>query len=305
MIALAQQAEAVGCESVWVTETRFTRDAVTTAAAIAASTSRITVGTAVINPFTRGAALIGVTVATLDELAAGRFIFGIGPGSPTVLERQGYGFDNPLDRLREYVEAIRRLLAGELVTFSGRTLRLRDVRLDFTPTRARVPVFLGVTGPKALALAGEIADGVVLNGFVSLDYTRQAVEVVRASAGAHGRTPESLDVAASIAVSVDEDGARARDAIRPMIATYLAQFPSVAKVSNVAPRELADIRDLFESSGAIGAASLVTDEMVADLACAGTPDECQAAIERRRGVGVNVPMLSVVHGEAIDLLNEI
>lgn len=302
MIALARHAEALGCESVWVTETRFTRDAITAAAAIAAATTRIGIGTAVVNPFTRGAALTGLTIATLDELAGGRAIFGIGPGSPTVLDRQGLAFDDPLGRLREYVETSRLLLSGDPVTYAGKTVQLRGVRLDFTPFRARVPVYLGVTGPKALALAGEIADGIILNGFVSLDYTRNAVGLARASALAHGRVPESVDIAASLAISVDADGARAKDAIRPMIAAYLAQFASIARVSGVPPEDVARIQAAFAMGGPDGAAMLVSDRMVEELACAGTAAECRAAIELRRRAGVALPMLSMVHGNVTDVL---
>jgi len=89
--------------------------------------------------------------------------------------------------LREYVEISRRMVSGDAVTYTGKTVQLRNVQLDFTPVRAHVPMYLGVTGPKALSLAGEIANGVILNGFVSLNYTRKAVEIVRAWEQAHGR----------------------------------------------------------------------------------------------------------------------
>lgn len=82
MVALARQAEDVGFESFWLTETRFTRDAVTTAASIATATHTARIATAVVNPFTRGAVLTAVTAATLDEVCGGRFVLGIGPGSP-------------------------------------------------------------------------------------------------------------------------------------------------------------------------------------------------------------------------------
>ena len=157
MIALARHAEALGIESIWLTETRFTRDAVTSAAAVATATHRVRIGTAVINPFTRGAILTGVTAATMDELAGGRFVLGIGPGSPTVLARQGLGFDRPLGRMRDTVEVVRGLLRGEQVRPPGENAPFSGAKLDFTPIRSTIPVYFGVTGPKALALAGEIA----------------------------------------------------------------------------------------------------------------------------------------------------
>src|SRR4051794_40461274 len=122
MMATASQAEQFGYESIWLTETRFTRDAITTASAVATATRTARIATAVINPFTRGAVLTAVTAATLDEVCAGRFMLGIGPGSPTVLERQGIRFNQPLARLRETVHVVRRLLQGEEVSFTGETM---------------------------------------------------------------------------------------------------------------------------------------------------------------------------------------
>ena len=161
--------------------------------------------------------LTAVTAATLDEVCGGRFVLGIGPGSPTVLERQGIRFDQPLARLRETVEVVRRLLRGEEVSFTGKTMQVAGAQLDFTPMRPAIPIYFGVTGPKALALAGEIADGVILNGFVSLEYTKRAVEIVRSSARASGRDPDEIEIAASILVSVDTNttgGTRCRSTSR-------------------------------------------------------------------------------------------
>ena len=166
MMATASLAEQLGYESIWLPETRFTRDAVTTTSAVATATQTARIATAVINPFTRGAVLTAVTAASLDEVCRGRFVLGIGPGSPTILERQGIRFDQPLARLRETVEVVRRLLLGEEVSFTGKTVQTTRAQLDFTPIRPTIPIYFGVTGPKALALAGEIADGVILNEFV-------------------------------------------------------------------------------------------------------------------------------------------
>ena len=209
MIDTASLAEQLGYESIWLTETRFTRDAITTTSALATATRSARIATAVINPFTRGAVLTAVTAATLDEVCAGRFVLGIGPGSPTVLERQGIGFNQPLVRLRETVHVVRRLLRGEEVFFAGETISVAGARLDFTPVRTVIPIYFGVTGPRALALAGEAADGVILNGFVSLEYTKRAIEIVRSSAQANGRDPDEIEITGSIVVSVDANTAGA------------------------------------------------------------------------------------------------
>lgn len=298
MMETARRAEALGYESIWLTETRFTRDAVTTTAAVATATERTRVATAVTNPYTRGAVLTAVTAATLDELAGGRFVLGIGPGSPTVLARQGIAFDHPLRRLRETIEVVRRLLRGETLTFTGETLSVIDARLDFTPIRPAIPIYLGVTGPKALALAGEIADGVILNGFVSLAYTERAVEIVRSAARSVGRDPDGIEIAASIVVSVDTDGRAARDAVRPVVATYLAEFPHIAREAGIATEQLDHIAALHQRQGAAGAATLVDDATVEALTCVGTIEEVQDALRRRRAAGVQLPIVSLAQSGA-------
>ena len=119
MVSIAQRAEAAGFESAWVAETRLTRDAMTPAAAIALGTERLRVGTGIVNVYTRNPVLLALTFATLDEIAPGRIVMGLGAGSPLVLAPQGITFDRPLTRLREYCEVIPRLLAGEAVTTAG------------------------------------------------------------------------------------------------------------------------------------------------------------------------------------------
>jgi 5,10-methylenetetrahydromethanopterin reductase len=305
MMAVARQAEELGYESIWLTETRFTRDAVTTASAIATATHRTRIATAVVNPFTRSAVLAAVTAATLDEVCGGRFVLGIDPGSPTVLERQGIRFNQPLTRLRETVDIIRRLLRGESVSFSGKTMSVAEARLDFTPVRPAIPIHLGVTGPKALALAGEIADGVILNGFVSLDYTKRAIEIVRTSARASGRDPNDVEISGSIVVSVAAERKTAIDAARPLVALYLAEFPNVARESGVPTNVLNHIAAVHRREGSQAAAELVTDAIVTDLTCAGTIAEVKEGLSRRREAGVEVPIASFAQCDMLSWLGKL
>lgn len=296
MMVWADLAECLGYESVWLTETRYTRDAITCAAAVAAATSTIGIGTAVVNCWTRGPVLNAVTFAGLDELSNGRCIAGIGPGSPTVLDRQGIRPERPLAHLREYVEIMRRLIGGERLTFAGECFRIDDVALDFRPTRSTLPVYLGVTGPRALALAGEIADGVLLNSFVSTSYTEHAIERVRAAEHAAGRVDRPVDIAGALVVSVDTDGDRARDAVRPLVATYLANFPNIARESGLPESQLSVIVDHVRRAGPAAATALITDDLVSKLTCSGTLDECVAAIEDRFQMGLDLAVLGFADG---------
>jgi 5,10-methylenetetrahydromethanopterin reductase len=123
MVQLARQAEAAGFASVWVAETRLRRDAVSAAAAIAAGTTRLRVATGLVNVYTRNPVLLAVTAASLAELASGRFVLGLGAGSEGVLWAQGIDYERPFTRLREYVEVLRALLAGEAVDYTAKSSR--------------------------------------------------------------------------------------------------------------------------------------------------------------------------------------
>ncbi|MFQ5426830.1 MAG: LLM class flavin-dependent oxidoreductase, partial [Gaiellales bacterium] len=130
MVRLARRAEQAGYESVWMAETRMTRDGFTPLAAIGAATERIRLGTGIVNVYTRGAVVLAVSFATLDEIAPGRTIVGLGPGSPLVLGPQGFEWDRPLRRLREYSEVMRPLLRGEPVDYDGDTIRLEGALIE-------------------------------------------------------------------------------------------------------------------------------------------------------------------------------
>ena len=161
-----QYAEARGFETVWQAEARLVRDAIVPMAAYAAVTQRIQVGSGVINNWTRNAAVIAATFATLDDLAPGRILCGIGAWWEPLATKVGVDRRRPLQAMREVVTVIRKLLAMERVTFEGDFVRVTDVEIDSVYGERRpkrIPIFIGATGDLMLELAGEIADGVLLN----------------------------------------------------------------------------------------------------------------------------------------------
>lgn len=296
------EAETLGYESLWLTETRFTRDAITTAASAGAVTSRLGIATGAINVYTRGPVLIASTFATLDEITQGRAILGIGTGSPSMLTRQGILLERPLLRLRETIEIVRRLWQGERVTFEGETVTVRDVQLDFTPPRPRIPIYLAVTGPCALELAGEVADGVLLNSFVSPDYVRYAMRCIERGAARGSRSIRDIDIAGCVAIALNDDSPRARDTIRPSLATYLGCFPHIARQSGFRETEIDAIHHAFTLGGAERAAPFVTDAMVDTLAVTGSVETCRRRIDTYRDAGLQLPVLDLVAANVSETL---
>jgi 5,10-methylenetetrahydromethanopterin reductase len=176
----ARAAEHAGLGSVWVIEDYFHPGAYTLAAAAAAVTERIVIGLGVVNPYTRHPALVAMETAALAGIAPGRVVLGLGSSNRKWIEAQmAIPFKTPLGGLREGVEIVRRLLAGERVTYTGEVFSVHDVALE-APPPAPVPILLGVKGPRALALAGEIADGVHCSILASPAHVRR----VRATASA-------------------------------------------------------------------------------------------------------------------------
>ena len=170
-----------------------------------------------VNPYTRHPALVAMETAALAGLAPGRVVLGLGSSNRRWIEEQmAIPFKTPLRGLREGVEIVRRLLAGERVTYAGECFSVHDVALE-TPPPAPVPIVLGVKGPRALALAAEVADGVHCSILTSPAHVRR---VRAATAGARRRAAASPSLA-YVPMAVDADGAPGAGAVRPLLARYL------------------------------------------------------------------------------------
>ena len=291
MVELAQLAETRGFESVWVAETRLTRDGITPCAAIAMATTRLTIATGIVNVYTRGAVLTAVSFVSLDEVSQGRIIMGLGTGSPLVLKPQGVAFHKPLTRLRETIKVVQALIRGDAVTYTGETIQVTEAKLEMTPLRRHIPLYLGVTGPKALELAGEQADGVILNAFLPTSYVERALVRVEAGAKRAGKRLAEVDISGAVVVSVDPDATRAKDRCRRLIGLYLALFPNIAQETHLPEALIQQVRAAFHQEGPEAAAAYIDDEVVESLTASGTPAECRRKIEAYRAAGVQLPIL--------------
>src|ERR687885_282627 len=165
-LALVQEAEALGYDSVWAAEA-YGSDAATVLAWLAGQTERIGVGSAIFQMPARSPAMTAMTAATLDQLSGGRMLLGIGSSGPQVAEGwHGQRFGRQLQRTREYVAVLRMALARERVEYHGETLELplpdgpgKALKLTIGPVQERIPIYIAAIGPKNTALAAEIADG--------------------------------------------------------------------------------------------------------------------------------------------------
>ena len=305
MVRYSQIAEANGFESVWIAESRLARDAVVPVTAIATDTSRIKVGAGVINTWTRNAALIAQTWATLDELSAGRVILGLGAWWDPLAKKVGIERTKPLQCMREYVQVIRSLFKAEEVTFQGEFVKMDGVKLDTlhgTGARPReVPIYIGGTGFQMLELAGEIADGVLMNYLVSPKYNERAWESIRRGAERAHRNPVEIDSPQLIACSMDEDADKAVKLAKNHVTMTMGQQPHIAKASGVSEDLIKEVQERMggwpaKPGGIEKAAEIVPDEVVQMLTASGTPDDCRRKIREYMAAGCSSPLLLPLSG---------
>jgi alkanesulfonate monooxygenase SsuD/methylene tetrahydromethanopterin reductase-like flavin-dependent oxidoreductase (luciferase family) len=186
----ALAAERAGVAELWLWEDCFLQGGIAAAAVALASSETLTVGLGVLPAPLRNVVTTAMEIATLEAMFPGRIRVGIGHGVQDWMRQAGAAVASPLTLMREYVTALSELLAGHSVTVDGRYVRLADVRLDWPPQQ-RVPVLIGGTGPKTLALAGEIADGVILDAQYTVTTLRDALSHVASGRPDSGETPFS------------------------------------------------------------------------------------------------------------------
>jgi 5,10-methylenetetrahydromethanopterin reductase len=293
-----RHAEERGFEAVWQAESRLVREATVPMAAFAATTERIKVGSGVVNPWTRNVGLMASTFVTLDDLAPGRVILGIGAWWDPLASKVGIKRERPLLAMREYIEVLRRLIAMENVTFHGEFVDVSDIEIDIVHgdrSARHVPIYLGATGMKMMELAGEIADGVVLNYLVGPRYNADAMEHLAEGAARAGRSVEDVDRPQLVVCSLDRDRASALERARELVTQYLGQQPHIGKASGVDQSLLNDIAKVLTWPAGPEeirkAMALVPDEVVQMITASGTPDECRAKVREYVDAGCTCPIL--------------
>jgi F420-dependent oxidoreductase-like protein len=312
LVPLVQRAEELGFDSVWAAESWGT-DAVTVLAWMAASTSRIKVGSAIMQIPGRTPANTAMTAATLDLMSGGRFLLGLGTSGPQVVEGwHGQPWGKPLVRTREYVEIVRAALRRELVEHDGEHYRIpyhgpgesglgKPLKLMLRPLRADIPIYLAAIGPKNVALAFEIADG-WLPIFVVPERFRDA----------YGTPPENFEVAATVNVLVGDDVDALRNALKPHVALYVGGMGAKGKnfynalVSRYGwEAEAAEIQELYLAGKQREAIAAVPDELVDAVSLVGPKERIRERLEAWRETPVTTLLVGSPQPEALETLAEI
>jgi len=309
-LAAATYADEQGLDSVWVPEGRLTRDAIAPMAVMASRTRRVKIASSVVNNRTRNAALMAVTFKTLDELAPGRAILGIGAWWEPLAGNLGLPLRKPLKTMREYVTVVKRFFANEVVDFDGEFVRVHGARFDSMYRENRpvdVPVYIGAVGMRMLELSGEIADGVNLDFLLPVDYLDEAVPAIGRGIAKRTDGRTSIDMTQLVACSVDDEDPRAAvDACKEFLTLYLMQQPHIAAHCGVEPELVDRLKEIAgwpaRPEDVRRAMALVPDALVHRVTACGSTAEAYEALERYHHAGVRVPVLSPL-GRKIDTIH--
>lgn len=295
----SQYAERYGFEAVWFAESRLARDAIVPMAAVAAVTDRIKIGSGVINNWTRNVGLVAATFSTLYELAPGRVLLGIGAWWDPLASKVGVDRRKPLKAMREYVLALKKLFSLEEVDFKGEFVKLDGVKIDIVYGEEKprdIPIYIGATGFKMLELAGEIADGVLLNYLVSPKYNEIAVNHIKRGVEKAGRKLDDIDRPQLVVCSMDWDEDKAIENAKTLVAMYLGQQPHIMKASGVSEKLIKEVQEALggwpaKPGGLDRAKEIVPDDVVKLLTATGTPEDCRKKIREYVLKGATCPVV--------------
>jgi F420-dependent oxidoreductase-like protein len=313
LIALAQEAERLGYDSAWAAEAWGT-DAVTVLSWLAATTSTIKVGSAIMQIPGRTPANTAMTAATLDLLSGGRFLLGLGTSGPQVVEGwHGQPWGKPLTKTREYVSIVRAALKRETVEFHGDQYEIpyagadatglgKPLKLMLRPLRDSIPIYLAALSPKNVRLAFEIADG-WMPIFFSPERARDAF----------GYEPrEGFEIVPTVHVIVTDDVDAARDVLRPMLALYIggmgargANFYNALVQRYGYEADAERIQALYLGGSQREAIAAVPDELIDEIALVGPPERIRDRLDAWREAGVTTLLVGTSDVGALRTMAEL
>ena len=274
--SVAVRCEDLGYDACWIGEL-WGRDAFVTLTAVADAVSRVDLGTAIVNVFSRSPATLASAAATLTEVAPAGVRLGIGPSTPKAIEDlHGRDYDRPVRRLHETAELIAAFTAGEgRVDYDGETVSVAD----FPALDAEVPVYTAALGPAARRATGRVADGWLPHN-VPFPELSSAFETVAETAREAGRDPDEITVAPYVPAAVAEDPTEARAAVRGHLAYYVGSGEGYRRaVASAFPDEAERIAEAWGNGERDTAREAVTGEMVDALGVAGTPETARERFE--------------------------
>ena len=296
LIAYAKRAENAGFDELWVAEDCFYASGIAAAAAALANTNKISVGVGIIPAVARNPVFTTMEIATLARMYPGRFTPGIGHGVARWMKQIGAFPKSQLAALEEAVVISKRLLAGEEVEFDGRQFQLDQGKLIHPPAQIP-PIYLGVRGPKSLAISGRIANGTILAEFSSPAYVNWAKDHIEKGKGDERDHHITVFVFACACASLG----KGREQIHPLVAKAIA---SGRKDMHFEPMGIIEyIRELRKINSYDEMASRIPDAWIDHLAIIGNSEDWKQSIERYIDAGADTVVLVPLPNSGLDQLD--
>jgi len=271
-------------DSIWIPET-WGMENFSILGAVANQTKTQKIGSSIINIYSRSPSTISMGSSTIDTLSNGRLILGLGTSSvPIVEDFHGQKFENPVQRMREYVEIIRLSLMKKQINYSGKIFDLKNFTLLIEPKRKSIPIYLAAINKKMVNLCWEIGDGVIF-------YLRPIDEMKKTISKMQSQ--KNIDVACQIITCISNDSEEAIQRAKKTVAFYV----SVGKIyrdflaNNGFNNETNNIFEEFKKSGFKSNHELVTDSMLNSLCISGSPEESKLQLKKFRNVGIDLPII--------------
>ncbi len=290
-----QIADAAGVHSAWVPEA-WGRDAFTILTLLADKTQNIQLGSAIVNTYSRTPAALAQHFATMDELAGGRMLLGLGTSGPQVIEHfHGVEFKPPLQRLREYVEIINTIMRGEPLKYSGKLFDLqRGFTLRFKPVRDHIPIYLATINTKSVKMTAELADG-WLPIMIPLEHLKSEIDNLRQVSVAAGRPANAVSVRAPGSVTVTPHVDKARAASAGMLAFYIGRMGTfyAAQLTRLGYGDAVETIKKAWEGGSQAAGEAVPDQLVDATGCVGSVEEGIERLQAQEESGVDLHHVNV------------
>ena len=283
---MADQQENVN--SLWVPES-WGRESFATLGAISQVTRKVSLGTSIINIYSRTPAIVAMAATTLDMLSDNRTIIGLGASTAAIVENwHGLKFNRPASRMKEYIECLRLMTRGEKVKYNGEFFQINNFKILHQPQRANIPIFMAAVNKKMVSMASKLADGILLYLRPLEELKRTATELKQATKG------KSFEIACSfICAMSNKEPEKARARAATTLAFYIAvgEYYSKFLADNGFKIEVEEITAEYRKAGADNAAKYVSDRMLSSLVICGSSEECRESLSKFLSTGITLPII--------------
>jgi alkanesulfonate monooxygenase SsuD/methylene tetrahydromethanopterin reductase-like flavin-dependent oxidoreductase (luciferase family) len=302
VIERAKVADNAGIHSIWVAEA-WGRDAFTLLTLLAEHTRKVQLATSIVNIYSRTPAALAQHFGTLDELSEGRMIIGLGTSGPQVIEHfHGVKFNPPLTRMKECVEIINTLMAGQPLNFDGKVFKLqRGFTMRFEPPRKHIPIWIASLNEKSVEFTAQKADG-WLPVMIPVNSLKKAVEDFREIAKGAGRDPRAVAVKAPGTVTVTSNVERSTAGHAGTVAFYAARmgtFYSAQLTRFGFGDDVGKIKQAWDSGGAKAGTAAVSPKLLTELGYIGGIEGAVERLKLQEAAGIDLHPVEIDVGHDV------